>query len=380
MGRPRVIANESRADAIPPAYVPSFELTEGQPPPVAANGGVSYMSFDKDGDAGTSAATVDAFDQIATGEGQAVIDMIDNAPPGPIETQWGLGFRTYDECLAYIRDMNMEAPEGGLALPLRYTVHEAPSYSIVSSNALWQDPARKADQMALRKEERDNRSPMPLFPPGASRRPADGGVPPGSQARQRRMHGQARCRARALRVQVRELLRLGGGGTGFLPRDRKAALRLLPRRHRRPGLQPRRVQQGLRRRSQGGSGQQEPGCEPGLREPRAQRPERQQRPRALPRVADQEPAQFRAYSALHRGTSRREDVATLHVDQSRQAHGDRRPVSLRALRLAFVRRPAVHHELPHLRRPRRRDHPLHLPARPRVVLVPPAEDPPRSPC
>ena len=155
MGRPRVIANESRADAVPPAYVPSFELTEGQPPPVAANGGVSYMSFDKDGDAGTSAATVDAFDQIATGEGQAVIDMIENAPPGPIETQWGLGFRTYDECLAYIRDMNVEAPEGGLALPLRYTVHEAPSYSIVSSNALWRDPARKADQMALRKEERD---------------------------------------------------------------------------------------------------------------------------------------------------------------------------------------------------------------------------------
>ncbi|MDE0422791.1 MAG: CmcJ/NvfI family oxidoreductase [Gammaproteobacteria bacterium] len=155
MGRPKVIANERRADAVPPAYVPSFELTKGQPPPVAANGGLSYMSFDKDGDAGTVAATVDAFALIATGEGQAVIDMIENAPPGPIETQWGLGFRTYDECLAYIRDTNMEAPEGGLALPLRYTVHEAPSYSIVSSNALWRDGARKADQMALRKEERD---------------------------------------------------------------------------------------------------------------------------------------------------------------------------------------------------------------------------------
>ena len=41
--------------------------------------------------------------------------------------------------------------------------------------------------------------------------------------------------------------------------------------------------------------------------------------------------------------------------------------------LAVVRRPTVHHQLPRLRRPRRRDHPLHLPPRPRVVLVSPAE-------
>ena len=155
MGRPKVIASESRNGGVPSAYVPPFELTRGQPPPVAAHGGVSYMSFDDDGDAGTAVATVDAFAQIATGDGQAVIDMIENAPPGPIETRWGLGFRTYDECLAHIRDNGIEAPEGGLALPLRYTVHEAPSYSIVSSNALWRDPGRKADAMALRKEERD---------------------------------------------------------------------------------------------------------------------------------------------------------------------------------------------------------------------------------
>ena len=31
-------------------YVPSLQRTEGQPPPVAANGGLSYMSFDHDGD------------------------------------------------------------------------------------------------------------------------------------------------------------------------------------------------------------------------------------------------------------------------------------------------------------------------------------------
>ena len=39
------------------SYIPPFELTEGQPAPFAANGGLSYMSFDQDGDAGTAAAT-----------------------------------------------------------------------------------------------------------------------------------------------------------------------------------------------------------------------------------------------------------------------------------------------------------------------------------
>ena len=30
------------------AYVPPLQRTEGQPPPIAANGGLSYMSFDRD--------------------------------------------------------------------------------------------------------------------------------------------------------------------------------------------------------------------------------------------------------------------------------------------------------------------------------------------
>ena len=34
---------------------------------IAANGGLSYMSFDQDGDAGTAAATEAALQQIATG-------------------------------------------------------------------------------------------------------------------------------------------------------------------------------------------------------------------------------------------------------------------------------------------------------------------------
>ena len=157
----RVMAD---SETVSSTYVPSFELTKGQPPPIAANGGLSYMSFDRDGDAGTVAATEAAFVQIAEGEGQAVIDMLESADPGPIETKWGLGFKEYSECLEYIRANNIEAPEGGLALPLRYTVHEQPSYSVVSSNALWRDPDREADAKALRKDERDHGRRCLYFP------------------------------------------------------------------------------------------------------------------------------------------------------------------------------------------------------------------------
>ena len=166
MSRVKVGADRVMADteAVSSAYVPPFELTKGQLPPFAANEGLSYMSFDQDGDAGTAAATEAALSQITEGEGQVVIDTLDDAPPGPIETKWGVGFRDYSECLEYIRANNIEAPDGGLALPLRYTVHEQPSYSIVSSNALWRDPEREADAKALRKNERDHGRRCLYFP------------------------------------------------------------------------------------------------------------------------------------------------------------------------------------------------------------------------
>ena len=100
MDRPDVIDNENTST--PSLYVPTLELTDGQPAPVAASGGLSYMSLDRDGDAGTVAATEDALAQLSSGEGAAVIDMLENAPPGAIDTQWGLGFRTYEEGLAHI--------------------------------------------------------------------------------------------------------------------------------------------------------------------------------------------------------------------------------------------------------------------------------------
>ena len=146
------------------AYVPPLELTAGQPAPIAANGGLSYMSFDKDGDAGTTTAIEDALQLIEAGEGQAIIDLIENAPSGPIETKWGLGFRRFSECLDYIKDNNIEAPEGGIAVPLRYTVSEQPSYSVVSSNALWRDPSRETEAMRLKKDEHDEVRRCLYFP------------------------------------------------------------------------------------------------------------------------------------------------------------------------------------------------------------------------
>src|SRR5260221_14052507 len=150
-----VAADTKRASS---AYVPPLQRTEGQPPPIAAHGGLSYMSFERGGDAGTAVAIQDALAEIAEGEGQRVIDMIDKAPPGPIETKWGLAFRDYDECLEYIRQSNsIKAPEGGLALPLPYTVYERPTYSVVPSNALCRDPARAAIAAILRKNEQGKR-------------------------------------------------------------------------------------------------------------------------------------------------------------------------------------------------------------------------------
>jgi len=136
-------------------YVPPLQRTKGQPAPIAANGGLSYMSFDRNGDAGTAAATAAALELLAEGKGQELTERLDQAPPGPVETKWGVGFRSYAECLEYIRAKNIEVPEGGIATPLRYSIFEQPSYSIVSSNALWRDPARADLAKELRKEEQD---------------------------------------------------------------------------------------------------------------------------------------------------------------------------------------------------------------------------------
>lgn len=148
------------------AYVPPLQRTAGQPPPIAANGGLSYMSFDRNGDGGTRKALEDALALIADGEGQRVADMVRNAPPGaPIETKWGLGFRKFDECMDHMRGTNaIEAPEGGFAVPLPYTIYERHTYSIVPSNAIWRDPARPEVAALLRQNEQNNKRRDLWFP------------------------------------------------------------------------------------------------------------------------------------------------------------------------------------------------------------------------
>src|SRR5690242_3937822 len=106
------------------AYVPPLQRTAGQPPPIAAHDGLSYMAFERDGDAGTTEALKDALAEIASGEGQRVSEMIDKAPSGPIKTKWGVAFRDYEGCMEYIRQSNsIKAPPGGVALPLPYTIY-----------------------------------------------------------------------------------------------------------------------------------------------------------------------------------------------------------------------------------------------------------------
>ena len=140
-------------ETVSSTYVPTLQLTEGQPPPIAANGGLSYMAFERDGDAGTAAATEAGLRLVAEGGAQAVLDRFDNAPPGPIDTKWGIGFRSYSECVEHIQSNNIEAPEGGVVVPLRYTVLEQPTYAVVSPNSMWHDPARQADAQLLREDD-----------------------------------------------------------------------------------------------------------------------------------------------------------------------------------------------------------------------------------
>src|ERR1700674_2439315 len=104
-----VAADTERASS---AYVPPLQRTEGQPPPIAANGGLSYMSFDRNGDAGTAEALKDAVAEATSADSRRVSATIENAPPRPIQTQWGPGFRSYGECLAHIRAEGITAPDG----------------------------------------------------------------------------------------------------------------------------------------------------------------------------------------------------------------------------------------------------------------------------
>ena len=145
-------------------FIPKPEYTKGQPAPIAANNGLSFMSFDRNGDGGSAAATAAALDQIRDAKNvNSELDFAHDSNGG-IRTKWGLGFTEYDDCVSYINTRKFEIPEGGVALPLRYSINERPSYSIVPSNALWTDRSRTLDAEALRQEEEKNKSLALYFP------------------------------------------------------------------------------------------------------------------------------------------------------------------------------------------------------------------------
>ena len=57
--------------AVSSIYMPALQVTEGQPPPIAANGGLSYMSFDKNGDGQLSSNELPARFEVAFSRGTA---------------------------------------------------------------------------------------------------------------------------------------------------------------------------------------------------------------------------------------------------------------------------------------------------------------------
>ena len=327
MDRLKVIENHVAAvtETVSSAFVPPLQLTEGQPPPIAANGGLSYMSFDRDGDGGTAAATEAALIQTAEKSLQAIIDMLDNAPPGPIETKWGVGFRGNSECLDYIRANNIEAPEGGVTLPLHYTIAEQSTYSIVSSNALWRDPAREAEAKALRNEEQNIERRCLYFPQVMrdARRMEEyhpGLLPNSPECMDKLGVSLAHCESECENFyDAAEVERV------FYPEMEKLLLEFFPDatdalvyNH-----------DVFDKDYEGDRTEDQDNKNPGVNANYANLVHNDLNdnsgPRAMPRAAQEEPAELRARTALHGGAGRREDVATVHVDQPRQADGDRAP-------------------------------------------------------
>ena len=304
----------SSTDSQGTPFVPTLQLTQGQPAPIADNGGLSYMSFDRGGDAGTNAATEAALAQIATGKGRELTELLENSPPGPIETKWGIGFRRYSECLEYIRANDIKAPEGGLALPLPYTVHEEPSYSIVSSNALWSDPDRQEEAKALKQDEIDTAKRRLFFPQimRDARRIEEyyPGLSPYSSECMDKLgvslaHCDSACRdfydasevERVFYLEMEKLLlEVFPDATDALVYNHDVFDR---------------DYQGDRAEDQANKN---PGGQCELRQPRSQRPKRQQWPGQVSRAVDQEPEKFWKRAALHRSRGGREDVGSLHVD------------------------------------------------------------------
>src|SRR5271165_720960 len=275
--------------------------------------------------------------------------------------------------MAYIRANGTKAPEGGLALPLPYTVYERPTYSVVPSNVHWRDPARADVSEILRKNEEDNRRRDLYFPQVMrdARRIGEyyPGLSPNSPECMDRLgvslaHLESACSNFYDSAEVERV---------FYPEIEKLLLEFFP-----DATDALVYNHDVFDKDYAGDRtEDQDNKNPGVNARYANLVHNDLNDNSgrvrCRELLTRNLRKLRAHSALHGGRGRQEDVAAVHVDQPRQADGDSRAVPLRALRLAPLRRPAVNHQLLDLRRPRRRDHPLHQPSRPRVVLVSPAE-------
>ena len=139
------------------AYVPPLQLTKGQPPPIAANGGLSYMSFDRDGDAGTAAATAAALKLGCRGTraGDHRHARHGASRPDPDQSGESAFAPTPRSAWNIFAPTTSSPPRGrGATAALHHFRGATPTRS-VSSNSLWRDPARAAEAAGLRKEEQD---------------------------------------------------------------------------------------------------------------------------------------------------------------------------------------------------------------------------------
>ena len=84
-------------------YVPTLQRTEGQPPPIAANGGLSYMSFDRERRRRARQAAMEAALASRSPGAPAARGHRDARTPRPrvrSRPNGVTGFRDYEECMA----------------------------------------------------------------------------------------------------------------------------------------------------------------------------------------------------------------------------------------------------------------------------------------
>ena len=153
------------------------------------------------------AALEDALAEIAEGEGQRVIDMIDKAPPGPDQDKMGRRVPR----LRRVHGLHPQLEQH--QSPRRRRGAAAALYGLRAADLLHRPVQRCLAGPGARRRRGDPAQERagqpaagPVFPAGAARRAAHRRILSGPVAQQPRMHGPTRRLAGVPRVQVHEHL------------------------------------------------------------------------------------------------------------------------------------------------------------------------------